>query len=312
MNRRGSIALLAAFPVAAVAQPAAVRVRIGSAPSEDAVAALYAIRSGMFAKAGLDVSLDKQANGAVGPAAVAAGTYDFGKTSFPSIVEAHDRGVPFVVVAPGAIYDTKAPYTLVLVPLDSPIRTGRDANGLTFSVSALGDLGDFALRAWVDHNGGDSHSLHVVELPFPAVPAAVEEGRIAGGVVSEPTISRAQATGKFRFIRHADAIATRFYVTVWFATRDYACTHPEVVRTFSRVMAEAGAYTNAHHDETAAMMAEFTGVQLAVVQRMNRAIEGTSLDVALLQPVIATMYAYGLTKRAIAARELIDPNAVTH
>lgn len=159
-----------------------------------------------------------QANGAVGP----AGTYDFRKTSFPSIVLAHDRGVPFVVGAPGAIYDTKAPYTLVLLPQDSPVRTGRDANGLTFSVSALGDLGHFALRAWVDRNGGDSRSLHIVELPFPAVPAAVEEGRSAGGVISEPTISRAQAMGKFRFIRHADAIATRFYVTVWFATREYA------------------------------------------------------------------------------------------
>jgi NitT/TauT family transport system substrate-binding protein len=294
----------------AAAQSAAppLAVRAGATSSDDSVSVVYAQRAGWFRKAGLDVTVDRQNSGAAVAAAVASGTYAFGKSSLPSLIEAHERGIPFVLVAPGALYDVRAPYSAVLIPKDSPVRSGKDANGMTFAVAALSDLGHVALQAWVDRTGGDSKSLHYVEIPFAAVAPAVEQGRVAGGEVSEPTLAAALATGKFRALNTGVAIAPSFYITAWFTTRDFSDQHPEVVRTFARVVAASAAYTNAHHDETAPIMADYTSVPLAIIGQMSRAVEGTTLHEAQIQPLIDASLKYGTIKRSFPARELIDSN----
>lgn len=287
-----------------------VPLRLGATSSDDSVSVVYAQRAGLFRKAGFDVVVDRQNSGAAVAAAVASGSYDFGKSSLPSLIEAHERGVPFVLVAPAAVYDPRAPYAAILIGKDSPIRTGKDANGLTFAVAALSDLGHVALQAWVDQNGGDSKSLHYVEIPFPAVAPAVDQGRVAGGEVSEPTMASALATGKFRTINTGSAIAPSFYITAWFTTKEYSLKHPDVVRSFARVVAASAAYTNTHHDETAPIMADYTSVQLPIIAQMTRAVEGTTLREAQIQPLIEASVRYGTIKRSFRARDLIDPNAL--
>jgi NitT/TauT family transport system substrate-binding protein len=293
----------------AVAQPAStvIQLRLGATSSDDSVSVVYAQKAGLFGKAGLDVQIDRQNSGAAVAAAVASGAYAFGKSSLPSLIEAHERGVPFVLVAPGALYDPRAPYAAVLVGKDSPIRTGRDANGLTFSVAALSDLGHVALQAWVDKDGGDSKSLHFVEIPFSAVAVAVEQGRIAGGELSEPTMASALATGKFRILNTGISIAPSYYITAWFTTSEYSAKHPDVVRSFARVVAASAAYTNAHHAETAQIMADYTSVPLPVIMQMTRAVEGTRLIETQIQPLIDASLKYGTIKRSFPARDLIDP-----
>ncbi len=304
----GTAASVLGMPKAGAQIPSALfSLRLGATSSDDSVSVVYAQRSGLFAKAGFDVQVDRQNSGAAVAAAVASGTYDFGKSSLPSLIEAHERGVPFVLVAPAALYDPRAPYAAVLIGRDSPIRTGKDANGLTFSVAALSDLGHVALQAWVDRNGGDSKSVHFVEIPFSAVAPAVDQGRVAGGEVSEPTMAAALATGKFRIINTGLAIAPSFYITAWFTTRDYSAKHPGIVRAFARVVGASATYTNAHHAETAPMMADYTSVPLSIIMQMTRAVEGIHLGEAQIQPLIDASVKYGTIKRSFPAQELIDP-----
>jgi NitT/TauT family transport system substrate-binding protein len=309
INRADFLAGAAATTIAQAGSLTAIRV--GSTSSDDAVSVVYAQKAGLFAKAGLDVAIERQNNGAAIASAVAGGAFEFGKSSLPSLIQAHDRGVPFVSVAPGAIYDTKAPYAVTLLPKDSPVRSGKDAANLTFSAASLSDLGHLAMRAWVDKHGGDSTTVKFVEIPFTAVAAAVQQGRVAGGELSEPTLDSAMATGNFRFLKTGDAIASSFYITVWFTTKEYAAKNPQIVRSFSRAVAQGAAYTNGHHAETAQMMADYTSAQLDIVQKMTRAIEGVTLNAAQIQPLIDTMVKYGLIKNGFSAQEMIDPSAVT-
>src|SRR5580698_1163326 len=96
--------VLAPRAVAAQTSTAPNTVRVLIAPSDGVTAVVYAKHAGLFEKAGLDVTLDTQHNGAAVAAGVASGNYDIGNSSVTSILLAHERGLPFTLVAPAGIY----------------------------------------------------------------------------------------------------------------------------------------------------------------------------------------------------------------
>ena len=289
---------------------AAEVVRLGGVASDDMTPIVYGQRAGVFARAGLDVQLSKMPNGASVAAGVLSGSFDFGKATMTTLFEAHERGIPFTCVTPAIVYDSKVPYAAFIVAKDAPLNTGKDFNNQLIAVSGLGDIGSLGLRAWVEQHGGDPKSLRFVEVPLSAAVAAVDERRVAAAETSQPAFGAAMETGRVRAIQAVDAIAPSFLLAAWFTTSDVSAKRPDVVRAFARAWAEAAAYTNVHHAETAALMADFTGVPVALVQRMRRAVAGIALLPAQIQPVIDAAAKYGAIKQGFAARELIDVNAV--
>src|SRR3974390_148321 len=74
-------------------------VRVGMSLTEGITPVLYAIRTGAFKDAGLDVQLVIGNNGAAQTAAVLGGSLDIAAASLLSVFNAHLRGVPLRVIA---------------------------------------------------------------------------------------------------------------------------------------------------------------------------------------------------------------------
>lgn len=313
-NRSTFLAAAGGLTGSLLLRPARVRaaetIKLGATPSDDMTPIVYGQKSGIFAKAGLDVQVSKMSSGSAVAAGVLSGSFDFGKSSMTTLFEAHDKGIPFALVTPSVLYDTKTPYTAFIVAKDAVLQTGKDFANQLIAVSALGDIGTIALQAWVEQHGGDPKSLRFVETPLSAAAVAVEERRVVAAETSYPAMGAALEAGKVRIFPALDAIAPSFLIAAWFTTKDYSAKHPDVVRAFGRAWSESATYTNAHHTDTVAMMAEFTGASLGVVQRMTRAIAAPTLVPAQIQPVIDAAAKYGAIKRSFPARELIDPNAM--
>jgi NitT/TauT family transport system substrate-binding protein len=311
-RRRFLAALAAASTATSLTQNAGAQglqtVQLAATPSDDMTPILYGQRSGVFGKVGLDVQITNMTSGAAAAAAVSSGTFAFGKSSLTTLLVAHEKGLPYTLVAADVMYDAKSPYAAFVVNRDGP-RTGKDFNDKLIAVSSLGDMGSVALQAWVDERGGDAKTLRFVEIPLSAAVAALDLNRVAAAETSVPALAAAVESGKI-LIPAYDTIAKAFLLAAWFTTSDYSAKNPNAVRAFARGFATAAAYTNAHHAETAAMMAEFTGVAVGVIQRMTRAIAGTSLVPAQIQPVIDAAAKYGSIKRSFPAREMIDANAL--
>jgi len=284
-------------------------IQLGATPSDDMTPILYARKNGLFAKAGLDVQLTNTSSGAATAAAVSAGTFAFGKSSLTTLLIAHEKGLPYTLVAADVVYDARSPYAGFITAPDAGIKTGKDFADKLVAVSSLGDMGAVALQAWVDGHGGDGRAIKFVEVPLSAALAAVDAHRVAAAEASIPVLAAALDAGKV-LIPAYSTIAPTFLLAAWFTTSDYSKQHPDVVRAFARTFATAAAYTNAHHAETVAMMAEFTGIDAGVIAHMTRTISGTSLLPAQIQPVIETSVKYGALKRSFPAREIIDVNAV--
>lgn len=302
--------MLARTASAAVLAPSVVgaqtleKIRFTGVVTDDMTPIFYAIKSGLYQKAGLDVEIVAASSGTAATQAVVAGTYEIGKGSLIASMVAHLRGLPIVIIGNGVVYDTKNPFTLALVAADSTIRNATDLNGKTCASAALNDLSQLALAAWIDKNGGDLKSVKWIEIPNSVAGAALEDHRIDAMCLNEPQLTAALETGKTRVLAHVyDAIATYFVGTVIFAQADWAAKHADAVKRWLRATYEAAAYTNGHRAETAPMMSEVTKIPLAVFQKMTRVAAATSSDPSLIQPAIEVAAKYKNIPRAFAAKD---------
>lgn len=306
--RRTALAALAGsvFAPRIVLAQSTVTIVTGGLPEDSATPVLHAISSGAFRKAGLDVSLQPARNGPAVASAVAGGAYQIGKVSLNPLIDAHGRGLPFVIVAPGGLYNAASPIAGLMVAADSPIKTAKDLNGKTVGVGALNDIFTLAMKTWMDKNGGDSSTLKLVEITISALGEAIATGRVAAGSANEPILGAALASGKVKILaRTFDAIAPRFMFTCWVAMRAYADANHDAVVKFGRIVRETAAYANAHHAETVDDIAKFTSLDPAVVRKMSRTEAATTLDPALIQPVIDLAAHYKDIPARFEAKDLI-------
>ncbi len=310
-SRRAFVASTVAFAATSVARAQTlVPIRCSSAPDDDVSSVLYAIDSGMFRKAGLDVSIERGNSGAAVGAAVAGGSIDIGKSSVVSLISAHQRGLPFVLVAGAAVYTADHPIVAMLAAKDGPINGPKDLPGKTVAVPALNDLYAIANAAFVDAAGGAWHDIKYVELPSAAAPDAIIAHRIDAVTVTTPVLVAAMDTGKMKTVGYPfSAVGKRFIQAAWFTTKDYVTKNADVVARFRRVVTESGLLINAKPALSVASLAAFSKLDTTLIARMPRATAIGPVDPKLLQPPIDAAFKYGAISASFDARELLAPGA---
>ncbi|MGA2393413.1 MAG: ABC transporter substrate-binding protein [Candidatus Lustribacter sp.] len=315
-NRRAALGRLCLAPLAAAAAlestsaiaaaQTPVHVRVGAVPNDFATPMLYALDSGMFRDAGLDVEFQVVNSGTAVAAALAGGSIDFGIVSLFAVITAHARGVPLTLVAGCNLYLSTAPAVGVLVAANSPIHSPADLDGKTVSSSALNDILATSIKGWVDRSGGHSDTMQFVELTGTQVAVALDAGRIAAAAVANPTLASLVATGRYRNIGDPSlGIAPRFLATAWLSSPDYVQKNPAVIKSFTSVLAKADAFANTHPDQTAPVLAKYSGIELTTVAHMTRARYTSALDPQEIQPVIDVAAKYKVIPKGFSARDII-------
>jgi NitT/TauT family transport system substrate-binding protein len=292
---------------AARAQTPLPHLRIGAALDDESTPVLYAQSAGIFRKHGLDVEIVKLTSGSAVAAAVVGGSLEIGKSSTIAIIAAHLRGVPFQIIAPIADYRSDKPHGALIVPIASTAKTGKDFSGKTIGVTSLQDLNSLAMLAWLEQTGGDPASVKFVELPPPAIGAALEAGRIDGAPVFEPALTNALATGKAKIGAFVyDAIAKRFQGAIAFANQGWIAANPAVVDAFTHAMFESSSYVDAHESEMIPLVASFVGMDPATLAKMRHPGRPLYVDLPAIQPLIDLEAKFKVIPASFPARELIS------
>ena len=315
MRRDRALATLAAAALAAQphllraqtsAPPALAKVRVAGSTTDGLAAMFYAMKTGMYQRAGLDVEYVATSSGGAATTAVIAGAYEIGVTSLIPVFNAHLRNVPIVLTVPQAVYTPQNPFGLLQVAVDSPIRKPSDLNGKTIGCYGLGDLNQLATSEWLDKNGGDASTLKFAEIPFGASADALVQHRIDAMILIEPILDVALAGGRTRTLGDAyGAVAGRFMITAYISRTDWLAAHADVAHTFRTITQAANAFANGHPSATAALSAEATGIPLAVLQKMRRVAFAPSLEPGLLQPMIDACAKYHILPQSFDARDVI-------
>jgi len=272
-------------------------------PSESAAQAYYAQDLGYFKAAGLNVTLTPMAASPPIISAVASGAVDIGNSVVGSVVAARSRGIPVKFFAAAGLYTSTAPTARLVGLKGTAYHTGADLAGKTVAVTGLADLTFYATKQWVEATGGNPNSMKFIELPEPEMLPALKEHRIDAGILIEPFIASA-ADDVVSIAPIDDFVAKRFLATGWIASDAWLAAHPDVAQKFAAVMKQTADWANAHHAESAAILLKYTKMTPDVVARMQRATYGTTLDPALLQPVIDNAAKYGSFPRPVTAAEL--------
>jgi NitT/TauT family transport system substrate-binding protein len=289
---------------------APVPVRIGLFASDVGADVYYADELGYFAKAGIAPEIIDLGNGGAIASAVAGGSVDIGTTNVVSLALAHSRGLPFRVLAGGGLSLAGVQTNgLLAVAASSPIRTAKDLIGKTVAVDVLGGIPELGVRAWLDSSGGDSKRVKIIELHFAEMIAAVQSGRVDAALVNASVDSTIGKPGDpLRLLAVVyDAIAPRFASSIWFSTADWIAQHPEAAKGFATALGQAATWANAHHHESAIILAKHIKQTAAQIDGGPRVVYDAAKDPALLQPVIDAAAKYGEIPVPFPARDVMAP-----
>jgi NitT/TauT family transport system substrate-binding protein len=299
---------LAALLLGSLAAPATVRADdaalvVGTAGKETDAQVYYAQDMGFFKKAGLYVEIQTLPNGAAVASAVASGALQIGDSNTLSLATARQKGLPFVIFAPGAIYSSTAPTTALAVSVNGPVHTAKDLTGKILAGVSLGGLDQLSLEAWVDKNGGDSASAKYVEVQPSLMVAALERGTIAAASLPDPALDAAVSAGTVRIIgNNYDSIAKTFMITGWFATGDWLAKNPDVAKKFAAAMAETADWANANHDRAAEILLKYTKIDT----RKSHVRFANRLSAAIVQPVLDAGAQYKMLDKSVTLGDLMS------
>jgi NitT/TauT family transport system substrate-binding protein len=269
--------------------------RVGALPTDGTSVVFYAKELGYFERAGLNVEITTLGSGPAIAAAVAGGALDIGIANVATVAQARARGLPMRFIAPSSMADPATMTDIVMVASDSAIRTGADLNGKVIAINGLKDLQQISASAWVDKHGGDSKTLHFLEIPIPQMASALEAHRADAALDVEPFVSTARAQGQGKIIGDVlDGVGSRYMVTGWLALDPWLASHADAASRFVVAIRGAADWANSHHHESGVILVKNTKISADLVDTMARARFGTVLDAAMLRPVLDGAVRYGV------------------
>ncbi len=307
MNRQNALGILGAgLAATALAAPAcaATALRVATLPLDGTALAYYAKDLNYFQDAGLDVTIQSITNGAVITSAVLSNSLDIGWSNTISLVAAYKRGLPVVVIGAGGVHTKGSLATQLMVRKDSPIRTPGDLTGKVIGTTGLANVGQFAPELWLDKNGVKSNTVKFIEVPFPEIPAALQQGRIDAGWLAEPFVTLSEPFAR-TLATCFDDVAPRWMLGAWFTTRDWAAANKSTVDAFRAVMTKTAIWANANQAQSALILAKYSNLDPNLLKKMHRTAYGTRPEAAEIQPVIELCVRYGAIPSPFAAQELI-------
>jgi NitT/TauT family transport system substrate-binding protein len=308
INPVAACRIAAFFIIVALASPGnaqtADHIRVAMVPIDVAGQAYYAVERNFFKQHGLDADVQTFSGGGAIFPAVASGAADIGAGDFVAVAQAHQHGIPFVMIAAAGSYSNKTPSAALLVVKNSPVTVAGALAGKTIAINSLKNLSFVAFASWAEKNGLDIKKVKFLEMPMSAMGPALGAGRVDAASVLEPTLSRVLAEKGSRILaRHFDAIAPTFLEGAWFCTADYAKSHPDVIRRFAETMADSARWANANPAAANRVLVRYSKAPATPTE--FRTFVPERLQASDIQTLIDAAARYGLLDASFPAAELM-------
>jgi NitT/TauT family transport system substrate-binding protein len=305
------VAGMSATASRANAQSALTRLRIGTVASDSFAGVYFAQDMGFFQKAGLSVEIHTLRNGSAVSNAIAGGALDIGSATPITVANAVAHDVPLIIIAAGGLSTAKAPNTLLVVAQNSPVRVAKDLEGKAVAVTGIHGLADGGVDLWLEKNAVDPAKVPRIELIGGAMAAAIERGTVTAALMNEPARSIALKNGSFRIIGDPFlAIAPQVLTAAWYTTAAFAQQNPDVVRRFQGAIDAAQGWANAHHNESAPILAKYSNSDVDIIRGMARCVFADQLRASDIQPELDMAFKFGIIPKALKATDILARTAL--
>jgi NitT/TauT family transport system substrate-binding protein len=300
----GTTAALVFFPFRPARAQTSARIRMPAVATETFAETLYAQECGAFTRAGLNVELQIFASGASANQAMSGGALDVSANDPLQLTSAINHGVPYRYFAGGLLHVGDAPTTELCVAKNGPVKTAKDLEGQAIAVPTVLNLASLSVREWMSQQRADPSKARFVELPNPAMPAAIARGAVGAGMLGEPFITL--STNETRVLANSyNTVADRFILNAFYARREWLAENAGLAHRLAGALYDAARWANTHHADTLAILVKYGKLDPDKLANVRRATYATSLDAALLRPVLDIGLKYKVIDKALTPSEMI-------
>jgi NitT/TauT family transport system substrate-binding protein len=302
---------------AAAAAPAAkpsgpeVTLRVGYLPLTDFAGMYAAIEKGFYKEVGLNLDLQTMQGGATIIPALEGGSLDIGISNVMSVALAHDQGLEPMIIVDSAYETSDSPTHALVARADSPVRTGKDVEGKKWSVNTRRNIEHLMAIKWIELGGGDPSKVDFVELPFPQMPAAAQNGQVDVAGVVEPFVAVSKDLGLKVISYYYLDIAPRTLVAPFVGKKSWIEGNRDRALRFAEATKRGNAWAldKANDAETRQIVIKYARLEPALGAKINLTPLGTRTDPVLLQWWIDEARKLGWIQKDLKAESMIYETA---
>ena len=258
------LALVALVVIAGAPSRAADILHVGKAAQEASplLPVDVGVKTGIFAKHGLDVEIANFSGGGKLHQAMEAGSVDIGAGAGPELA----------LIAKGAaeiaIANDFPPVTFIgiAVPADSPVRTIDDLKGKKIGVSSAGSLTYWLALELAKKKGWGPSGVEVVPIGNGAasIVAAFRTHAVDADVAATSIVFNMETDKVGRLLVPASQYEGNLAAGVIFARNQLVASNPDIVRRFLAGLFDTIDFMRTHKDETVEIESAVTGFPVAV------------------------------------------------
>jgi len=242
-------------------------------------AALHAgIEEGFFEEEGLELELETGQGGAALLPAVAAGEMDFATSNPVSLLQAREKGLDVRAFAHWTSVNTEGEdASAVMAPKGSGIESPADLAGKQVAVNTLEGMGGLTIREAVRQDGGDPDAVDFVELGFPDMPAALDQGNIDAAWVPEPFITLILDSGGHVVTYPGQEAVAGHPTQLFFTSGQVVESDPELVEAMTSAVNKTLEFAEENPDAVREAAAEVLEMDPQLVERVRMEEFGSDL-----------------------------------
>jgi len=243
------------------------RITAGAIPIVDVAPLHLGVDQGFFADRGIDLEIQPGSGGAAAIPGVVSGNFEFAFGNTVSLLVARDQGLPLKVFANGVSSNGEqgADFSAVFVRDESPVETAADLEGMTVAANNLLNIGDTTVRESVREAGGDPSDIEFVEMAFPDMIPALENGQIDAAWLVEPFTTAALDAGNREIASNFVDTHPELSVATYFTSEEMLAQEPELIDDIEAALQESFAYAEANPDEVRRILGEYTEIDAAAL-----------------------------------------------
>ena len=281
-------------------------IRLDSTPTAGVAPIYVGMERGFFAKHRIRIKPNTGTSGATIIPAVVKGDVQIGFGNTVSSVIARARGVPIKIVGQGVVGARSARESVNQVMVKDPsIRTPADLAGKKVAVSTLRNFGEVSIRGALEKQGANADDIDFVELDFPDMPAALDQGRVDAAWMVEPFVSQARGQGARPLFSNDVAFSPGLSLASYFTSDRFATENRDVLDRFLAGLDESLEYTSRHPEAARKAVPTFTEIPPPVAAKMTLPSWSTDLRVPSIELQARFAEKYGFAKERPATGELV-------
>jgi NitT/TauT family transport system substrate-binding protein len=283
-------------------------ITVGTLPIANAAPMYLGMEKGFFEDEGLKINPQIGEGGAALIPSLVSGDAQFAFVGVIPAITAVAQDVPIKIVTSSddAAATEEDDWQTLVVPEGSPIKGVEDLPGKTIAVNALRGLAEVVISRSLEKQGVDYEAVKLLEVPFPEMPAALEQGRVDAALLTEPFLSAVLAQGGTQIDAPSVETVPNFPNGVYVSSEQYIAENGDVVDRFANAMNRSLEYADANPEEVRRIVPTYTETPEEAAQQMRLPVFDPELDQEGIELEADLTAKYGIVEEAPEYEELVQ------